>query len=158
MELWPSPVNIRYEQSVVKMIKRGYSIQEKLHIRQIRRLVKIYENTGFTVYEKKHTCRKIRGWLKKATRVSSENDSSTVEVKQVFPECFILTGNRHLYTESETISDIASRLQFAKSFKFCWPEKSFSDLGPTDFILWVCLKNPVCQSASKSHINLKLHI
>lgn len=133
------------------MIKRGYSIQEKLHIRQIRRLVKIYENTEFTVDEKKHTCRKIRGWLKKATRVSSENDSSTVEVKQVFPECFILTGNRHLYTESETISDIASRLQFARSFKYCWPEKSFSDLGPTDFILWGFVWKILCVNLLPNH-------
>lgn len=47
------------------MIKRGYSIQEKLHIRQIRRLVKIYENTGFTVDEKKTHLPKDKRVIKK---------------------------------------------------------------------------------------------
>lgn len=48
------------------MIKRGYSIQEKLHIRQIRRLVKIYENTGFTVDEKKTHLPKDKRVIKKS--------------------------------------------------------------------------------------------
>lgn len=159
MELWPSPVKIRYEKSVLKMIKRGYSIQEKLHIRQIRRLVKIYENTGFTVDEKKHTCRKIRGWLKKSHkgqfRKWLEYSGSKTSVSRMF---YFDWKSTSLYWVWNNIGH-CEQASVCKIIQILLTRKIIFRFGAHRFYsLGVCLKNPVCQSASKSHINLKLHI